>query len=163
MEGAKCFKNVALTLAKRSQLRMSCVLHKGLFTEDPVTSTKNPQSGSNLSSLSKLLRMTDIVADSAVVKNTEYRQSMLLVIEVNSQDKITTGWLKKVVLRGKKVFFLVTKKECYRGNFQYFESEVGSSTEALVNSEELKSFKPLLPRGTEQSYVFFLHGKLVDD
>jgi hypothetical protein len=161
MEGAKCFKNVPLTIAKRSQLRLSTVLHKGLFNEDPVTSIKNPESGS--SSYSKLLRSTDNVADSAVFKNTEYRQNMLLVLEVHSQDKITGGWLKKIVIRGNNVLFLVTKKDCYRGRFEYFESVVGSSKEALVDSEDLRCFKPLLPRGTEQSYVFFLHGKLIDD
>jgi hypothetical protein len=85
------------------------------------------------------------------------------VIEVPSQDKIVAGWLKKVVLRGKSVLFLVTKKECYRSSFQYFESVSDGSSAALVNSEDLRSFKPLLPRGTEQSYVFFLHGKLIDD
>jgi hypothetical protein len=163
MESAKCFKNVPLTIAKRSQIRMSLVLHNGLFVEDPVSSVKKSASGSKILSLSKLLRSTDTVAESAVVKNTEYRHNMLIVIAVHSQDKITAGWLKKVVVRGSKVFFLVTKKECYRTAFQYFESGSGISREGLVNSEDLKCFKPLLPRGTEESYVFFLHGKLVDD
>ncbi len=163
MEGAKCFKNVPLTIAKRSQLRMSTILHKGLVNEDTVASMKNTQSGSSLISVSKLLRTTDIVADSAVVKNTEYHGNMLLVLDVNSQEKITAGWLKKIVIRCQKVLFLVTKKECYRGRFQYFESVIGSSSEALIKSEDLRSFKPLLPHGTENSYVFFLVVKLIYD
>jgi hypothetical protein len=88
---------------------------------------------------------------------------MLIVLEVHSQDRVSVGWIKKIVLRNMKVFFLVTKHVCYRSVFQYFETVVGSYVEALPGREELRSFKPLLARGSEQSFVFFLYGKLIDD
>jgi hypothetical protein len=159
MEGAKCFKNVPLTISVRSQLRLSTIFHSGLFNEEPFCVKKTEPAGNQLS---KLLLPTDLLSDSVVIQNTEYRQSMLLILGVHSQDKVSVGWLKKVVLRGKKVFFLVTKHVCYRSQFGYFES-VGNSTVTLSSREELRSFKPLLPRGSEQSFIFFLHGKLLDD
>jgi hypothetical protein len=114
------------------------------------------------SSLSKFVLPSDHLADSVVLKNTEYRINMLVVLEVSSQDKITVGWVKKCVIREGKLFFLVIKTDSYRSSLQYFES-VGQHTEALASSEDLKAFKPLLPRGTEKRFIFFLCGKLVDD
>ncbi len=137
------------------------MLHKGLFNEDLITIKKTEVAGQQ-SSLSKFVQPDDFLADSVILKNTEYKKNMLVVLEVSSQDKVTVGWVKNIVLRGKSVFFLVTKKNCYRHSLQYFES-IGSSTEALANWKELRSFKPLLPRGTENSFIFFLCGKLIDD
>ncbi len=137
------------------------MLQRGLFNEELI-SMKKSEAAVHHQSLSKLILHTDVLADSVILKNTEYCQNMLVVLEVSSNDKITVGWVKKIVLRGDLLFFLVTKKVCYRSRMQYFES-FGKSTEQLSSWKELKSFKPLLPRGTEHSFIFFLCGKLLDD
>jgi hypothetical protein len=143
-------------------LRLASVLQKGLFNEELIDVKKTKVAG-HMNILSDMLLPSDLLANTATLKNTEYRCNMLLVLEVFSQDKILVGWLKKVVIRRKAVFFLVTTKACYRQDLEYFESVRGSSKQALVGWDELKSFKPLLPRGTEDSFVFFLHGKLTDN
>jgi hypothetical protein len=138
------------------------VLQRGLFDEDLISATKTEVAGDN-NILSGLLQPSDLLSNCVRLKNTEYRCNLLVVLEVSSQDKITVGWIKQIVLRRKAVFFLVTTKVCYRHDLEYFESVPGSSPPALVLSEKLRSYRPLIPRGTEESFVFFLYGKLIDD
>ncbi len=94
------------------------------------------------------------------VNSTEYRLNMLVVLEVSSQDKATVGWIKGIVIRGNTVLFLVTEKVCIRQSLRYFSSVEGKMKLSAVPCNNIKSFKPLIPRGTEYSYVFFLTGKL---
>lgn len=97
------------------------------------------------------------------MKNTEYKVGMLVVLEVNSQDKITVGWIKKIVVRGVQAFFIVLPRVCIRQKLRYFRCMDSLSHFTMKKHEELRSFKPLIPRGNEATFVFFLHGKLVDD
>lgn len=143
-------------------MRLASVLQRGLFNEELITVRRTEIAGLH-NFLSSLLQPSDLLADSVKIKNTEYQRNMLVVMKVSSQDKITVGWLKKIVLRGTSVLFLVTTKVCYRQDLEYFEFIPGDTHEALVCPEQLKSYKPLIPRGTEHSFVFFLYGKLIDD
>jgi hypothetical protein len=88
---------------------------------------------------------------------------MLVVLQVFNQDRILVGWIKKIILRKKKVFFLLTAKMCRRLKMRYFQSQNIPGEVLLKNVDVIKSFRPLIPRGNEGSYVFFLCGKLVDD
>jgi hypothetical protein len=109
------------------------------------------------------IRQSDIVSSSAVYKNTDYRKNMLVVLSVINQDRIVTGWIRKILVREEKLFFLVTSKICRRTSFRYFQSTETRAPLEIISVDSLKSFKPLIPRGNESSYVFFLCGKLVDD
>jgi hypothetical protein len=106
---------------------------------------------------------SDIVCDSVTVRNTFYVKNMLVVTRVINQDRIVCGWIKKVVVREKEVFFLLTTKECRRTRMRYFQSEEKLGELHLTPMDNLKSFKPLIPRGNEAFYCFFLFGKLIDD
>lgn len=110
-----------------------------------------------------LVLPTDVVCDSVTYKSTDYKINMVVVLEVQSQDTLVVGWLKKVVVRHKRLFFLVQKKTCVRDDLRYFQSVRETSNLQLVPYSALKSYKPLIPRGTEIAFVFFLAWKLVDD
>jgi hypothetical protein len=88
---------------------------------------------------------------------------MLVVLQVVNQDRLLIGWVKKVIVRERKVFFLLSTKVCRRTKMRYFESEERPGELQLRSIDALKSYKPLIPRGRETFYVFFLAGKLVDD
>jgi hypothetical protein len=104
----------------------------------------------------------DLVCDAVTVNNTDYKIGMLVVVNVTSQDGIIIGWIKKVILRNKDVFFCLRTSKCIRNELRYFES-LGGGKLTCKSYADLKSYKPLVPRGTEDSFVFFLSGKLVDD
>jgi hypothetical protein len=88
---------------------------------------------------------------------------MLVVLEVMNQDKIRTGWIKKVIIRQGKVFFLVSSKVCIRTTMRYFQSMKVCGVLKLICVDNIKSYKPLIPRGNEAFFSFFLVGKLIDD
>jgi hypothetical protein len=46
---------------------------------------------------------------------------------------------------------------------RYFQSEESRGDLQLKSIADLKSYKPLIPRGNEAFFVFFLCGKLLDD
>jgi hypothetical protein len=83
----------SMFLAKRSQLRLASILHRGLFNEDLFIVKKAQVAGPN-NSFSKLVFPSDQIADSIHFKNTEFRTDMLVVLKVYSQEKICVGWLK---------------------------------------------------------------------
>lgn len=88
---------------------------------------------------------------------------MLIILTVVSQDMIMVGWIKKIIVRDNKAYFICIPRTCVRQRLQYFRCVDGPSELRMVEHSELKSYKPLLPRGTECSFVFFLYGKVVDD
>jgi hypothetical protein len=104
----------------------------------------------------------DLLCDAVTVCNTEYKIGMLVVLHVTSQDGIIVGLIKKVIVRNNDVFFCLKTSKCLRNELRYFES-LGNSQLTCKAYTDLKSYKPLIPRGTEDSFVFFLSGKLVDD
>jgi hypothetical protein len=112
---------------------------------------------------SGLVQPSDIVCNSVTVKNILYAKDMLVVIHVDNQDRILAGWVKKAVVRGTKVYLLLSAKVCRRTHFRYFQSEDTRGDLQLKSVSSLNSFKPLIPRGNESHYVFFLYGKLQDD
>jgi hypothetical protein len=143
-------------------MRLASLLHRGLFLQEVVQIPKK----ANIAGTGEVLGFTepgDLVSNSATVNNTEYRLGMLVVLAVSSQDGVTVGWIKKIIIRGKEVFFYVISRKCIRNNLQYFESVGGRPNHAVIGFSELRSYKPLIPRGTENSFVFFLVGKLIDD
>lgn len=143
-------------------MRIASVFHRGLFLPEIGQTGADGEAGLVIES-SDVLQPSDIVSDSIIFKNTEYRKNMIVVLSVISQDRIITGWIKKVILRENKVFFLVSVKHCCRTEMRYFQSLDSRNQVEFTKVENLKSFKPLIPRGIESSYVFFLNGKLVDD
>lgn len=150
-------------LAKRSQLRLASVLHRGLFKTWTVEIPEDGKTGLTVDSYSDLVEPSDIVTNSVTVKNTVYQRNMLVVLSVINQDRILAGWIKKVIVRSGKVFFILSVKSCKRTRMRYFQSVETVSKLKLKGVDSLKSFKPLIPRGNEAHYVFFLCGKLVDD
>jgi hypothetical protein len=152
-----------LFLAKRSQMRMASVLHRGLFPAETVEIPEDAKTGLTVDSYRSLINPSDVVSNSITVKNTLYMRNMIVVISVINQDRIVTGWIKKVIVRDGNVRFLLTVKTCKRTKMRYFESLNKVSPLQVVSVNMLKSYKPLIPRGTEAHYVFFLCGKLLDD
>jgi hypothetical protein len=148
--------------AKRSQFRLASVLHSGLLSLDTVQLPEDSKCGFEGDS-SGLIHPDDIVANSVTFKNTLYAKNMLVVLEVVNQDRVVTGWLKKVVVRQKRLFFLLTTKVCRRTSMRYFQSMPMRGELKLTSVDCLKSYKPLLPRGNEAFFLFFLCGKLQDD
>lgn len=143
-------------------MRLASVLHGGLIPPETVTLPEDGKSGMAEDS-SGLVDPGDIVCNSVTVKNTLYAKNMLVVLQVINQDRILAGWIKKVIVRENKVFLLVSAKVCRRTKMRFFQSEDTQSELQLRNVVSLKSFKPLIPRGNETFYVFFLYGKLLDD
>jgi hypothetical protein len=156
------FLNLFL-IARRTQLRLASALHHGLFSEEcilPSGSAERVEIGDGFG----FTVPGDLLYDAVTVNNTEYKIGMLVVLHVTSQDGVIVGWIKKVIVRNKDISFLVKTSKCIRKELRYFES-LGSSSGNLTCKafSDLKSYKPLLPRGTEDSFIFFLYGKLVDD
>jgi hypothetical protein len=116
-----------------------------------------------LDSSSGLVQPGDEICNSVTVKNTDYSKNMLVVLQVFNQDRLMTGWIKKIIVRDKKVFLLTSAKVCRRTKLRYFQTEETAGELQLKSLSDLKSFRPLIPRGNEASYNFFLCGKLVDD
>jgi hypothetical protein len=148
--------------AKRSQFRLASVLHSGLVPQETIQIPKDGKAGMS-EDTSGLVRPDDIVCNSVTVKNTVYTKNMLVVLKVDNQDRVLAGWVKKVIVRGKNVFFLVSVKSCRRTKMRYFESEESPRELQLKSIGDLKSYRPLIPRGNEAFFVFFLCGKLLDD
>jgi hypothetical protein len=148
--------------AKRSQFRFASVLHSGLIPQETIEIPQDGKSGM-LEDSSGLVRPDDIVCNSVTVMNTVYSKNMLVVLEVANQDRLLTGWVKKVIVREKNVFFLLSVKACRRTKMRYFQSEESRGDLQLKSIADLKSYKPLIPRGNEAFFVFFLCGKLLDD
>ena len=69
----------------------------------------------------------------------------LSVLEVINQDKIRTGWIKKVIFREDKVFFLVSSKVCTRTTMRFFQSLKVVGVVQLICVDSIKSYKPLIP------------------
>jgi hypothetical protein len=155
--------NRFFVLAKRTQLRLGAALHKGLFKQNQIQVPEQAESGTCYQFHHPSILPSDIVCESVNVKNTEYKVGMLVVLAVSSQNKITAGWIKKIVVREDQAYFLVLSKTCVRQTLRYFRSTDGESQLEMTKQEELRSYKPLIPRGNEQQFIFFLHGKLIDD
>lgn len=129
---------------------------------EPIQIPEDAKSGVAVDS-SSLVQQCDIVCDSVTIKNTQYAKNMLVVLKVVNQDRIVTGWIRKVIVREKKVFFLVSAKECKRSRMRYFQSVESRGVVQLTSAQAIKAYKPLIPRGNESFFSFFLHGKLQDD
>jgi hypothetical protein len=148
--------------AKGSQFRLASVLYSGLIPHETIKIPNDAQSGL-LDSSSGLVQPGDEICNSVTVKNTDYAKNMLVVLQVFNQDRLMTGWIKKIIVRDKKVFLLTSAKVCRRTKLRYFQTEETAGELQLKSLSDLKSFRPLIPRGNEASYNFFLCGKLVDD
>lgn len=136
------------------------MLHKGLFAEDEFKIPENAKNGRDLLVGSPEILPDDLVMDSILVRSTEYKTNQLVVLKVFSQDALQVGWVKKIIVRGNKVVFLVVKSICVRRELRYFCTYSRDSSMSSVSYSELVSFKPLIPRGSEVSFLFFLYGKL---
>jgi hypothetical protein len=141
---------------------LAAALHRGLFQQNQVQVPEQAESGSHYQSNQNILP-SDIVCESVTVKNTEYKVGMLVVLAVSSQDKITVGWIKKIVMRGSQPYFLVLSRTCARQMLRYFRSSGCQGQLEMKRHQDLRSFKPLIPRGNDEKFTFFLHGKLTDD
>jgi len=104
---------------------------------------------------SNVIQSSDIVSSSVTFKNTLYSTNMLVVLEVINQDKIRTGWIKKVIFREDKVLFLVSSKVCTRTTMRFFQSLKVVGVVQLICVDSIKSYKPLIPRGNEAFLPFF--------
>ncbi len=142
-------------------MRVASILHRGLL-QDTVQIPKHAKIASSEDD-PRFAGTAAVTVNSVILNNTQYKAGMLVVLGVSSQDGMTVGWIKKVIVCDQKVLFDVLCLKCIRNNFRYFESVDQNPRRVLINSQDLRSFKPLLPRGTEDSFVFFLVGKLVDD
>jgi hypothetical protein len=151
-----------LISAHRSQLRLASVLYGGLFQSENIQIPKKAAM-SDTENILGFSRPGDLVCNSVTVNNTEYTSGMLVVLAVSSQDGLTVGWIRKVIVRERKVFFYVIPRKCIRSEMRFFESTSVLSPPAVKCYTDLKSYKPLIPRGTEDYFVFFLAGKLIDD
>lgn len=154
--------DICIIAAKRSQFRLASTLHKGLIPPE-VQIHNQTETGSRYNLLQQQILSTDIVTDAVTVKNTTYKTGMLIVLTVSSQDKITVGWVKKIVVRQSTPYFIVIPRVCIRARFRYFRTVDEPKDLVMRTYSEMSSYKPLLPRGTELTFVFFLHGKLLDD
>jgi hypothetical protein len=155
-------KSCAYFSAKRSQFRLASVLYGGLIPQETIQIPPDAQSGLFEDS-SGLVQPGDVLCNSVTFKNTPYAKNMLVVLQVVNQDRLMTGWIKKIIVRDNKVYFLLSAKVCRRTNFRYFQTEETVGELQLKSVTALKSFRPLIPRGNEAFYVFFLCGKLLDD
>jgi hypothetical protein len=153
---------VNVVSAKRSQFRLASVLHMGIFGQKNIVIPENARTGLQVPNV--LVEKDDIVATSVIVESNVYKINMLVVLEVSSQDKATVGWIKGIIIRNRTVLFVVTKSVCIRQPLGYFSScETGKLKLSTTPWSHLKSFKPLIPRGTECSFVFCLRGKLPEE
>jgi hypothetical protein len=143
-------------------MRLASVLHSGLIPVETVQIPEDGKFGFSADS-SGFVQPSDIVCNSVTVKNTLYAKNMLVVVEVVNQDRIVAGWIRKVIVREEEIFFLVTTKVCRRTKMRYFQSEEKQGVLRLTHIDSLKTFKPLIPRGNEAFFCFFLFGKLLDD
>jgi hypothetical protein len=143
-------------------MRLASVFYQGLFPSEQVQIPKRATQCFKDDILG-FSEPGDIACDSVTVNGTEYKTGMLVILGVSSQDGVTAGWIKKVIFRRRTVYFYVMSRKCIRTDMRYFESTNLNARMAVRCYADLKSFKPLIPRGTEDYYVFFLAGRLIED
>jgi hypothetical protein len=143
-------------------MRLASVFYKGLFSSEQVQVPPHA-TASRHEDILGFSKTGDIVCDSIIVNSTEYKVGMLVVLSVSSQDGVTVGWIKKVIVRGRTVYFYLILRKCIRTEMRYFETSGVKSQVTVKCYTDLKSYKPLIPRGTEDFYVFFLAGRLIED
>jgi hypothetical protein len=115
-----------------------------------------PPSEEDLLQFPGIIQRGDIVASRVIAKGTVYRPGQVVVTQVHSQDVLEVGDIQRIVVRGGKLYLLVTLHDAARNNFRYFES-LPSLKVKLVAYNKLSDYKPLVKRGKNICFPFVLH------
>jgi hypothetical protein len=159
-ESSKNFINILKTLAIKNQKKMACRVYSGFFSLPQIQFpgkklTPAEQSGSLPA---EFFKRGDVLTDKIIVKNTKYRVGHLVVTSVESENVLEVGCILQIVVRHREVLFLVTRYECGRTRFRYFDAH--PLDVCLVKYSSLRDYKPLIRRGAEECPRFLLHHHL---
>jgi hypothetical protein len=98
----------------------------------------------------------DLLTDKAKVKGSTYRADNIIVTEVRSCDVLEVGVIKRIVLRGTEVIFIVSLHDAARDRYRFFKT-VPCDRIAAVSYAKLADYKPLVKRGRTTCFHFILH------
>lgn len=156
-ESSKNFINIVKTLSVKNQKKMASRFYSGFFSEPDIQFPVKLFTPAECGSLpAGLFMMKDKVTDKIVIKNTKYRVGQIVVTKVESDAVLEAGKIMKIVVRANEVYLLLTRYECARTNFMYFDAFPLDIV--LVKYSSLCDYKPLVCRagGEGDEYPRFL-------
>jgi hypothetical protein len=103
-----------------------------------------------------LLKPGDLLTEKVKISGSVYRSDNIVVTEVRSRDVLEVGVIRKIVLRGPDVIFIVTVHDAARDRFRFFKT-VPCDRMAAVSYEKLADYKPLVKRNSSVCFHFVLH------
>ena len=167
-ESAKNVINITKTISERQQMRAASIYYRGMFNFEPYTlpnvvlkKTDIVEDSEFYSKLKTFMGDSDLFFSDIFINNQVYKNGDLIVLHVYNPDLITVGLIQTILLKNRKVYFVVQKYTASRNVLQYFESnDIIDSFSTFHESSTLVDYKPLIKRGTTKKFVFVLHHHL---
>ena len=156
-ESSKNFINILKTLSDKNQKKVASRFYRGFFSEPEVQfpSKKYTSAECGHSLPRDMFHKNDVLTDKIIVKNTLYKVGHLVVRRVESDNVIEVGKILKIVVRNSEVLLLMTRFECARTRFNYFDAHPLDIV--LESYSTVCDFKPLICRAVEECPRFLLH------
>ena len=167
-ESANNVKNISKTLSERQQMRMASVHYNGMFDwgeiilpEQNVMMLKDVDSEIPLNrEILKVMGENDILVNKVAYNGQQYETGDLISLDVMDCDTLEAGLIKSILVKNDQIYFMCRPFVCSRTWLQYFEGTSGLELLRCVDIKNLPDFKPLLMRGTETKFNFFLHHRI---
>ena len=158
-EGAKNFKNITATLSIRQQMRMSSKYYAGILDTASVhlTGSITKKEDAREGEGGEFMSPGDVLCSKLVFNSQEYKIGDLVVVKATDSNSLDVGIIQTIVVKSKKVFFVLKIYEAKRNAYKYFISKSASDGLTFMNPFCLADFKPLVRYGTDQKFKFYLH------
>jgi hypothetical protein len=159
-ESSKNFINILKTLANKNQKKMASRFYSGFFSaplyQFPGKKCTPAECGGLVSA--QYFQKSDFLTSKMLVKNTLYKIGHLVVTKVESDNVLQVGKIMMFVVRHNEPHLLITRYECARTKFRYFDAH--PLDVVLVKYSSIRDFKPLICRTSEECPRFVLHHHL---
>ena len=87
-----------------------------------------------------------------------YKNGEGIVLNIEDCDNLLVGVIQTIVVRSTKVYFVTRNYNASRHWLRFFEANSREqSLCSFVESSTLSDYKPLILRGTVDSYIFVQH------
>ena len=98
------------------------------------------------------------MCDTVSINNQAYKIGDILPVNIADCDDIDLGLVRKILVRGNLIFFVIQRYKSYRNEFQYFVAKKPKEdVYEIYDSKLLVDSKPLIVRGSLDRFVFTLH------
>ena len=164
-ESAKNVINITKTVAERQQMRAVSVFYHGMFNFAPYTLpevvlNKNEitEDSDFYNNLKGFMGENDWICNNIFVNNQQYVNGDIIIVGITDCDNISVGLIQTILIKDKKVYFVIKRYEAVRNWLLYFEAVKPANTiSEFVKSNNLIDYKPLIRRGTANAFNFVLH------